>query len=207
VADSDAATVTIEVTNVTPVANDDDQYSMLHDQTLTVSASNGVLANDTDGDNDPLTAILDTQPAYGAVSLNADGSFTYTPPAAYAGTVTFTYHANDGVADSNIATVTIVVGNEAPIANDDTGYTVVHGRTLTIDAAGVLANDSDPDGDSLTAILVDRPDHGTVSVGSNGIATYTPNAGFVGDDSFSYTITDPYGATATAMIYVSVLES
>ena len=61
-------------------------------------AAAGVLANDTDADRDPLTAVVATRPAHGTLTLNANGSFTYTPAAGYVGTDSFTYMANDGAA-------------------------------------------------------------------------------------------------------------
>jgi VCBS repeat-containing protein len=68
-----------------------------------------VLANDTDADGDPLTAVLASGPSHGALQLNADGSFAYTPASGFSGQDSFAYKANDGAADSNIATVTITV--------------------------------------------------------------------------------------------------
>ena len=78
-----------------------------------------MLGNDTDVDGDTLTAVAASAgPAHGTLTLNADGSFTYTPAANYNGTDSFTYKANDGTADSNVATVTITVDavNDAPVA-------------------------------------------------------------------------------------------
>ena len=89
-----------------------DSYSTPQDTTLNVSAL-GILANDTDDDSDPLTAILDTDVSHGSLTLNANGSFDYTPTGGYNGPDTFTYHANDGTDDSNMATVSIAVGNTA----------------------------------------------------------------------------------------------
>ncbi len=109
--DSAAFTVTTEV-NHAPVAVDD-TYEVITGETLTVSAP-GVLANDTDADSDPLTAVLVSDVANGSLSLNSDGFFTYTPTSGFIGTDSFTYKANDSALDSNTATVTIVV-NEAPL--------------------------------------------------------------------------------------------
>jgi hypothetical protein len=97
----------------TPVANSapvaaDDHYSVQQDATLTVAAP-GVLANDTDADGDPLTAILASGPSHGTIQLNADGSFAYTPASGFSGQDSFTYWANDGSANSNLATVTFTV--------------------------------------------------------------------------------------------------
>jgi len=93
--------------NTPPVANND-AYATSQATPLIVSAP-GVLANDTDAEGDPLTAVLGTGPANGTLTLNSNGSFTYTPNAAFTGTDTFTYRANDGTANSNVATVTITV--------------------------------------------------------------------------------------------------
>lgn len=97
--------------NTAPAATGD-AYSTGEGQTLDVAAP-GVLANDTDADDDPLTATAATQPEHGEVTLAANGSFTYTPDAGFSGTDTFTYKASDGTAESGPATVTITV-EEAP---------------------------------------------------------------------------------------------
>src|SRR5690606_38008626 len=99
--------LTLVVNNVAPVAVAD-AYTVAEDGVLTVAAR-GVLTNDTDFDPAILTAVKVTDPANGILVLNADGSFTYTPDADFHGTDSFAYKANDGLADSNIATVTITV--------------------------------------------------------------------------------------------------
>src|SRR5213075_3252602 len=93
--------------NDAPVAADD-AYTTAEDTPLTVSAV-GVLANDTDVDGDTLTVALVNGPGHGSVTLNGDGSFTYAPTANFNGTDSFTYRANDGTADGNVATVTLTV--------------------------------------------------------------------------------------------------
>jgi len=120
---------TIQVTvnavggNSAPVANSD-HYSMDQDTTLNVAA-NGVMANDNDADGDSLTAIQDSSAGNGVATLNADGSFSYTPNSGFVGTDSFTYHVNDGTgsanANSNAATVTIVVNQLGTMACIDYG--------------------------------------------------------------------------------------
>jgi VCBS repeat-containing protein len=99
--------VTIIGVNDAPSAADDG-YSTAEDSVLTVAAP-GVLGNDTDVDGDTLFAVVVDEPNNGTLTLNADGSFTYTPAANFTGTDSFTYHAGDGALDSNTATVTITV--------------------------------------------------------------------------------------------------
>src|SRR5207249_2166343 len=151
---SNIATVNITVipVNDPPVAVND-SYSTNQNTTLTVAAP-GVLANDSDVDGDTLTAILVTGPSHGTATLNSNGSFTYTPATNYNGPDSFTYMANDGMANSNIATVSITVipVNDAPVAKND-AYSTNEDTALTVASPGVLANDSDADGDALTAIL------------------------------------------------------
>src|SRR5207249_1942010 len=113
-----------------------------------------------------------------AVTLNANGSFTYTPAANYNGADSFTYKANDGTLNSNVATVTITVTsvNDPPVANAQSVTT----NQDTAKAISLTA--SDVDGDPLTYAVVAAPTHGALS----GVApnlTYTPSAGYFGPDS------------------------
>ena len=261
----------------------DDAYTIEENKELLVAVSSGVLANDTDPDDDTLTAILINQAANGSVTLSSDGSFTYTPNANFSGEDTFTYSASDGVAadTANVAitvtpaapnTFTIdenspvgtVVGqiepdgdptdslifelddpsvgatfqldreigvltvadstaldfettptfmfavnvtngststvdatvnlrnvNEAgPIAQDDS-YEVNEDNDLNISVAtGVLSNDSDSDGDPLTASVVTQPDNGILVLTGNGSFTYEPEDNFAGTDDFTYEVSD-----------------
>lgn len=177
-----------------PVAVDD-QYTTDEDEALTVDAP-GVLANDTDAEDDDLTAGGLTQPAHGEVTLEDDGSFTYTPDDGYVGVDTFTYTANDGTSDSGPATVQVTVeevedppGNDAPTAVADI-YATDEDQPLVVEAPGVLGNDTDPDGDELTAIAVGRPADGDVTLNPDGSFTYTPDQDFSGEDTFVYKVND-----------------
>src|SRR5262249_28353148 len=102
----------------------------------------------------------------------------------------FTYKLNDGVDDSATATVTMHVVNTEPVARDD-GYRVRHDQVLAVGiTTGVLANDSDADGDHLHATIATQPQHGSVILAPNGSFFYTPDAHFTGTDSFTYEATD-----------------
>jgi large repetitive protein len=200
---TDTATVTIDV-NGPPVAVDD-TYDAVQDTPLTVDAP-GVLANDTDPDGDPLAVdAYDATSTYGAtVTMTPDGAFTYTPAAGFAGTDTFTYTITDGRGGTDTATVTIDV-NGPPVAVDDT-YDAVQDTPLTVDAPGVLANDTDPDGDPLAVDAYDATSTygATVTMTPDGAFIYTPAAGFAGTDTFTYTITDGRGGTDTATVTIDV---
>ncbi|MGA7614707.1 MAG: Ig-like domain-containing protein [Thermoanaerobaculia bacterium] len=204
---SNVATVSITVTavNDAPVAVDD-SYSTNEDTPLNVLAASGVLANDTDVDGDPLTAILVAGPSNGGLTLNADGSFSYTPNANYNGSDSFTYKANDGSLDSNVATVTITINavNDPPVATGDS-YTTTEDTPLNVVAAtGVLANDTDPESDPLTAVLVSAPSNGTLTLNADGSFTYTPSANFNGSDSFTYKANDGTSDSNVATVAINV---
>src|SRR5436309_477509 len=209
-ADSAPATVNITVTPVNDPPGTsgavvaDDSYTTLEDTTLTVIAP-GVLANDGDVDGDPLTAILISGPTHGTLTSNSDGSFTYTPALNYNGTDSFTYKANDGTADSGVATVTITVTavNDAPVAVND-AYAVSEDTTLTVNVPGVLGNDTDIDGDALTAVLVSGPSHGTLTLNPDGCVSYNPAPGYNGPDSFSYKANDGAADSDVATVTITV---
>ena len=190
---SSTATVTISVVaNVAPVASND-AFTVAEDSILTVSAAQGVLVNDTDADGDMLVSQVVSLPANGTLVLNISGAFTYTPNANFNGTDSFTYLASDGLLDSTAeATVTLTVTAVAdtPIAARDEYHTTPN-QTLTVSAAdGLLRNDTDGDGDSLTASFVAGGANGGVVVDSDGSFTYVPSADFTGNDSFIYEVTD-----------------
>lgn len=181
-----------------------DSYSTNQNKTLTVAAP-GVLANDTDPEGLPLTAQKVSNPAHGTVTLGSNGSFTYIPSTGYSGSDSFTYRASDGLTTSNPVTVTItVVANQAPVAVNDS-YSTNQNTPLTVVAPGVLANDTDPEGGTLTAQKVSNPLHGTVTLNSNGSFTYTPTTGYSGGDSFTYRASDGSLTSNTATVSFTVI--
>jgi hypothetical protein len=100
--------ITVQPVSDAPFANSD-QYTVLEDDSLVVLAVDGVLVNDSDDDGDVLAAVLQSGPSHGSLLFNADGSFTYTPDAGFAGTDSFSYVSRDGSVDSNLALVMISV--------------------------------------------------------------------------------------------------
>ncbi len=159
---------------------------------------------DVDGDTLTYSATLlggDPLPTW----MNFDGTrFTGTAPEGSTGAIDIEVTASDGALNavgSFIFTVNPV--NEAPIAVDDDIFLSEGGDELTILQSSLLENDSDPDGDTLTVVSVTDGANGTVGFDADGNIVYTPNAGFQGEDSFTYTISDgELTSTATAQLRV-----
>ncbi|MCV0403030.1 MAG: tandem-95 repeat protein [Chloroflexi bacterium] len=175
-----------------------------------IEAPPGVLANDTDPDGDPLAAqpVGVRATANGTVDLAADGSFTYTPNAGFTGTDTFTYRASDGGFTTLDQLVTITVSNTPPTAVADPDYATSKNAPLTVAAgAGVLANDTDADGDALTVApsgVRATSASGSANVAADGSFTYTPAAGFTGVDTFTYRASDGTASSSDTLVTVTV---
>jgi VCBS repeat-containing protein len=196
-------TITIATDNTLPVALDDG-YTGHQGQELSVVPP-GVLFNDVDADGDELTAVLVTPPAHGTLLLDEDGGFRFTPDIGFLGFDEFTYRANDGHGNSDLATVTlrIIPGNQPPVAVDDQ-YLAAQGSTLTVASPGILANDNDPEGDPLTVILVSPPDVGTLTLTPQGSFSYTPPNNFTGGTSFEYRLSDGELESNVATVSIAV---
>jgi VCBS repeat-containing protein len=190
-------------TNKAPLARSDD-YSTNEDVVLSVPAP-GVLANDSDPDGNPLTVSLQSGTSHGTLSLSSNGGFVYTPEADFSGSDEFTYIASDGLGGTATAAVTLGVNpvNDAPRAVADTWVTPVS-TTLMVPVPGVLGNDTDADGDAITAELVSWPSFGSLTLAANGSFTYTPPQGFDGVDSFSYRVRDAVSVGTTATVSIGV---
>ena len=175
-----------------PVADDD--TATTDEETL---VNINVVANDSDPDGtiDETTVFIVTGPDYGTAIANADGTVDYTPDAGFTGSDSFTYTVDDDEGNtSNEATVTVTVSGTQPVADDDTATT----DEETLVNINVVANDSDPDGtiDETTVFIVTGPDYGTAIANADGTVDYTPDAGFTGSDSFTYTVDDDEGNTS-----------
>ncbi|MFA6135639.1 MAG: Ig-like domain-containing protein, partial [Phycisphaerae bacterium] len=203
--DQDSVAITVNAVNDAPVGVAD-AYGVDEDGSLVVAAGAGVLANDTDVEDDALTAVLVADAAHGDLTLNADGSFTYDPDADFNGEDTFTYKANDGTDDSAVTTVTLTVNsvNDAPVGVAD-AYGVDEDGSLVVAAgAGVLANDTDVDVDELTAVLVADAAHGDLTLNADGSFTYDPDADFNGEDTFTYKANDGTDDSAVTTVTITV---
>ena len=187
--------VTVEPVNDAPVAEADKAATAEDTATLI-----DVLGNDTDIDGDSLSVDSVGKAGNGTVEI-VGNQVRYTPDQDFNGEDSFTYKASDGAGGTAESTVTVQVTpvNDAPVAADD-AVTTREDTQATFD---VLANDTDVDGDALKVTAVGDADNGTVAITGKGIV-YTPNENFNGEDSFTYTIADPAGATSEATVTVDV---
>ncbi|WP_166832001.1 Ig-like domain-containing protein, partial [Thalassoroseus pseudoceratinae] len=181
--------------------------------TVTENSTNigSVPASDPDGDN--LTYAITAGNEDGVFEISTDGAITvadgmsldFETNPQYVLTVTVTDDGTPNLSDT--ATVIIQATNtndNTPVANDDQ-YSVAEDNSLSIPAAGVLANDSDADGDALSAILVGGPSHGSLTLDTDGSFVYTPNADFNGTDSFTYRASDGTLQSAPANVTITVI--
>ncbi len=165
----------------------------------------GVLGNDTDVDTVSLSAVKLTDPDQGTLTFNADGSFTYTAPTDVMGDFTFTYKVNDGIINSNDATVTISVTdvNRKPVVTNES-YSTPLDTELVIEAPGLLNNATDEDSDPLTAVKATDPSHGTAVINPDGSFSYIPELDFAGTDTFTYVANDGAEDSDPATVSVTV---
>ena len=212
---SNVATVSIDVTNNAPI-DSDSSISTLHDQ----SAFADVSSHASDPDFDSLTFVVDTLPANGtlydgfgsplAAGATFDGNYEFAPAGGYVGGDAFTWHSTDGIADGNVATVTITVTNNAPI-DSDSSISTLHDQSAFAD---VSSHASDPDFDSLTFVVDTLPANGTLydgfgsplSAGGtfDGNYEFAPAGGYVGGDAFTWHSTDGIANGNVATVYIDV---
>jgi large repetitive protein len=197
---SDDGGETYSVLTGNSLSSIDDALVTNEDTPLTIAAST-LLGNDTDEDGDTLSIISVQGATNGTVTLNDDGTITFTPEANYNGEATFTYTISDGNGGTDTATVTLYVNaiNDAPVAADD-AFKTDEDTALTMD---VLGNDTDEDNDTLS-VTEATSDDGTVTINDDGTLNFTPNANFTGVATITYTISDGNGGTDTATVLVTV---
>jgi hypothetical protein len=187
----------------------DDAYATDEDIVLMVDAP-GVLSNDAALPTSCVAAI-EVSGLAGSVGLAADGALQYTPQANFHGDTAFTYGLMlvaaagcPGPFDSQAAVhITVNPINDAPIAVAD-GLQALAGTTLDVASPGVLRNDTDVDGDSLSALKVSNPVHGVVVLAADGSFSYTPSTGFIGTDAFSYRASDGIANSAARVVTIQV---
>ncbi len=188
-----------------PMATDD-LYRAAEDTVLDVKAP-GVLTNDIDPDGDQLTVVVESAPSSGAVTLDPDGGFRYTPSADFNGEDAFVYRAENGFSYA-LATVNLVVDpvNDPPVAEDDF-YEVASGERLRAEGAeGLLANDWDLEGDPLEAFVDGAffPMNGVWFFLQDGSLEYTSDPGFTGEEVLSYRASDGTDQSEQARVTIRV---
>ncbi|XWN30994.1 MAG: Ig-like domain-containing protein [Devosia sp.] len=187
--------------NADPIAGDDSASTEAG-----VSVEVNVLANDTDADGDAPRVVGFSNGANGSVGPGPGDTLIYQPDAGFVGVDTFDYTVGDGKGGTDAGTVTVTVEgsnnpvNTPPVATDDQAG-VVSGAAVEVD---VLANDQDADGDGIEVTGFTDGANGTVRLSGNGNLVYEPNSGFVGSDTFDYTVADTSGATDSARVTVTV---
>lgn len=154
----------------------------------------------TDVENDPLTYSIETVPTNGVLGAVSGNQVTYTPNLNFNGSDSFTFKANDGQADSNVATVNITINpvNDPPVAS---------GQNITTDedtAVTITLSASDPEGNPLSYAVVSEPANGALSAVADNQVTYTPGANFNGQDSFTFKANDGQTDGNTALISITV---
>ena len=150
----------------------------------------------------PLTYSVVSGPTHGTLSGIAP-NLTYTPNSGYSGSDVFTFKANDGTADSNVATVGITVHgpNHPPVASN-TSVSAAAGT-----ATAVMLTASDPDGDPLSYSIVAQPLHGNLSSGVGANRTYTPNPGYLGSDVVTFKANDGIADSNVATVSITVIPA
>jgi len=194
---TDTATVTVAVADINdaPFAQDD---SAVTDEGLVVLIP--VLLNDSDPEDDALSIESVSAAVHGSTSI-VGSEIEYMPDPGFSGLETFTYTASDGRGGTATATVFVAVAdvNDAPVAQNDSAFTD-QGILVTIP---VLENDSDPDGDTLQITSITQPASGRVTIEGTQLV-YAPDAGFLGNDSFTYTVADGNGEASQATVTIGV---
>jgi hypothetical protein len=205
-----------------PVANND-SYTIIHDRLLIVEVDDGLLANDTDPDDDPVEVIIVSQPSNGTFTFQTGaapygaGGFRYLPDPGFVGTDSFKYVISDGTHESNAATVTITVTNAIPAALPDQ-YTIYEDQVLQVGGSGgglpppggggggegVLVNDTDSDDDILRTQLVSDVSSGSLVFRDDGTFIYTPVPNFAGTVTFTYSTTDGVVSTSPVTVTITV---
>jgi|GEM_PF-554619 len=182
---TDQILLTVETCNTAPIPQSDN-YTINEDSILT----SNVLTNDQDAENQPLSATLVVDVLNGNLTLNPDGSFTYSPNLNYFGSDNFIYEVCDNATPALCATqlVNIIINsvNDSPVTVPDL-YTTTEDNPIS---GNVLTNDSDIEGDILSATVTSQPTNGTITLQANGDFVYTPDPNYFGSDAFVYQVCD-----------------
>jgi len=204
---SDNATCSITI-NLTPNANNITAPEIVQQSgTINIGAVSGVLSNDTDPENGTLTSTILSSPSNASsFTLNSDGSYDYTHDGTATSGDSFTYTLSDGAGGTDTARCDITI-NLWPNANNDTSpITCPNSGTINIPAvSGVLANDTDPEGQTLTATVLASPSNASAfTLNSDGSYDYTHDGSATSGDFFTYTASDGQGGSDTARCDITI---
>lgn len=205
---ADSGRVTINVLPVNdPPLTDSDTYRTREDTVLIAPEPQGVLRNDREVDGDQLGNAELVQPAgHGRIEFQPDGSFGYTPDVDFNGRDTFRYRVFDrtGLSTEEDVEVLVTPVNDAPVAGED-AYATPLDQPLEIDAAaGLLRNDRDVDGPSLSVSLITPPQHGVMTLAPDGSFRYEPDGYFTGVERVQYQLDDGLGALAIGNVLIEI---
>ncbi len=200
------ATVTISVNAPLAPTSNADSYATAFETPLAIAAP-GVLANDNSNGGGAMTATIVSGPSSGVLSLNANGSFNFTPASGFVGAATFTYRASNLGGPGNVSPVTITVNPPAPPTSSADSYTTAFNTALNIAAPGVLANDNSNGGGAMTATIVSGPSSGVLSLNANGSFNFTPATAFFGAATFTYRASNTGGLGNVATVTINVAEA
>lgn len=194
--DSNIATISITVTQV-------NQPPVAYDQSVSTNQGSplAITLTASDPESQPLTDTIESSPAHGALT-GTPPNVTYTPAVGYAGQDAFTFKANDGFLDSNIATITISITatNQPPVAYDQSISTPIN------TPIAIILTATDPENQPLTYHIISPPAHGKLS-GLMPNITYTPSADTSGVDSFTFRANDGSLDSNTATLSIKITSS
>jgi large repetitive protein len=201
----DTAVVCLTIPNANPDAVNDAMNG--NEDTPFVFLASTLLDNDTDANADALSVVSVQDAVNGTVKM-VNGEVTFTPNANFYGIASFTYTISDGKGGTDTATVNLNICpvNDAPDAKDDGVFEVIQNSTITIAPATLAANDVDVDGDAFYGVSLQDAKHGVVEYINNQVV-FTPEAGYIGEASFSYTIADGKGGFDTATVKLNVIAA
>ena len=193
---SNTATGTVNVTVAPGIIAPEITVSTIEDTAVTVPITSQAI----DMQGETLTVSAVTQGADGSVTINDDGTITYTPNSGFTGNDTFTYTVED--TSGNVASdyVTVAVSDSSLVAGNGT-VTTVEDTAITVAVMGYVTYSP---GSTVTVTSASQGAHGTVVLNDGGTVTYTPNTGFYGVDSFTYTVENNSSVYATGTITVQV---
>src|SRR5215813_3073723 len=188
-----------------PVAVND-ELGLLENTPVVIDRTD-LLDNDSDPDGDPIFLIAVSNAVNVSATLRPDGTVALVPPPNYSGPASFDYTISDGHGGTATAHVDIDIQadtNGTPVLAADDHVATNEDTPLVLAPAVLLANDVDNAGDQLTIKVVGNATHGTVALDANGNVVFTPAANYNGPASFTYTVSDGHGGTATATVNITV---